>query len=122
MSTLLATATFPVTKDEKVSFSDLSDFIVTSFSCGERELHFHVPLILSPQLTESRQFMTLQNSNLGIDVIAETREELWDELLAELRMLWNYCAVQPDETLGKQFRQQKKNLLAAIKEGTNGNS
>ncbi|GHT22523.1 hypothetical protein FACS189419_05200 [Planctomycetales bacterium] len=73
------------------------------------------PLILAPKLTESRQYLTLQKLDWGIDVIAQTRDELLEELKAELRYLWNHCVELPDEQLGKTMREQKRNLLAVIR-------
>jgi hypothetical protein len=99
-----------------IQFLNLSDFILTSFQYEGTKLKFKKPLVLSPQLTESCQFMTLQDSELGIDVIAQTREELWEELSAEIETQWKYCAKQPDEKLGKEFIKQKNNLPAIIEE------
>ena len=93
--------------------ADLSDFFVKSFPVGDKEIEFKETLVLTPMLTESCQFVTLQDEWLGIDVIAQTREELEEELYAELTMLWNQSQM-PDEKLGKTFQEQKSNFLEAI--------
>ena len=101
---------------DDIQFLDLSDFTLDSFVADRKELYFHESLVLTPGLTESCQFMTLRDEKLGIDVIAQTREELYEELLGELQMLWTTCAMQDDVKLGEEFLKQKKHLLAAIKE------
>ena len=101
---------------DDIQFLDLSDFTLDSFVAHGKELNFHESLVLTPGLTESCQFMTLRDEKLGIDVIAQTREELYEELLGELQMLWTTCAMQDDDKLGEEFLEQKKHLLAAIKE------
>ncbi|GHT13308.1 hypothetical protein FACS1894170_09150 [Planctomycetales bacterium] len=99
-----------------VRSNDLEDFCLTSFSVGDgNEKVLKEPLILTPKLTESRQYLALQKLDWGIDVIAQTRDELLEELKAELRYLWNHCAELPDEQLGKTMREHKHNLLAAVK-------
>ncbi|MDR0338142.1 MAG: hypothetical protein LBI18_13740, partial [Planctomycetaceae bacterium] len=103
-----------ITDVKDIQFVDLSDFVLTSFQYDGTKLNFKKPLILSPQLTESYQFMTLQDTELGIDVIAQTREELWEELSAEIETQWEHCVKQPDEKLGKEFIKQKNNLLTII--------
>ncbi|MDR2438176.1 MAG: hypothetical protein LBE12_02240 [Planctomycetaceae bacterium] len=105
-----------ITDVKDIQFLDLSDFILTSFQYEGAKLKFKKPLVLSPQLTESCQFMTLQEPELGIDVIAQTREELWEELSAEIETQWEHCAKQPDKKLGKELIKQKNNLLAMIEE------
>jgi hypothetical protein len=101
---------------DNIQFLDLSDFVIDSFFVDEREILLATPLVLTPALTESCQFMTLENADLGIDVLAQTRDELLEELLGELAMLWEQSQM-PDAELGETFQKQKKNLLAVIKEG-----
>ena len=100
---------------EDIQFLDLSEFVLESFSLDDAEIDFIEPLVLAPSLTESSQFITLQNELLGIDVIAQTREELEEALLDDLKILWEQSQM-PDSKLGKVFQEQKKNLLAATKE------
>jgi hypothetical protein len=105
-----------ITNVTDIQFLDLSDFILISFQYEGTKLKFKKPLVLSPKLTESCQFMMLQEPELGIDVIAQTRKELWEELSAEIEVQWEHCAKQPDEKLGKEFIKQKNNLLAIVEE------
>jgi hypothetical protein len=99
----------------------LNDFIVKSFNVGNKKIEFVEPLVLTPTPTESRQFITLQNERFGIDVIAQTREELEDELYAELVMLWQQSQM-PDEKLSQVFQIQKRNMVNASRETVHGNS
>jgi hypothetical protein len=101
---------------DDVSVLDLSDIRLTSFSIGDNtEKELKEPLVLTPKLTESCQYITAEKPEWGIDAIAQTREELLEEIRAEFWMQWNHCAVLPDEKLGRAFREQKRNLLAAVK-------
>ena len=100
---------------DEIQFLDLSEFILESFSLGDTEIEFKEPLVLLPTLTESSQFITLQDEHIGIDVIAQTRAELVEELHADLKMLWEYSQM-PNDRLGKVFRARKEHFLAAIKE------
>jgi predicted mannosyl-3-phosphoglycerate phosphatase (HAD superfamily) len=93
----------------------MKKIVLTSFQCDAEILNFKEPLVLTPVLSESGQFIVLNNDSLGISVVAETREELLQELQADLEMLWRYCAMQPDEKLGEEFRKYKRNLLELIK-------
>ena len=99
---------------DNIQFIDTTPFFVDSFCIDGKEIEFKEPMILTPEFTECFQFMTLRDERLGIDVIAQTRDELKEELYAELKMLWKQTK-KPDEKLGKIFREQKQNLLAAIK-------
>jgi hypothetical protein len=100
---------------ESFQFLDMSEFVLESFCIDGNEIEFKEPLILVPALTESCQFITLQDMRFGIDVIAQTRDELEEELDAELKMLWEQSQ-QSDTKLGKTFQEQKRNFLAVIKE------
>lgn len=104
-----------IARVESIQFLDVSELFLESFVVDDQELAFKEPLILTPELVESCQFITLRDEQLGIDVIAQTREELEEELRAELTMLWKQSQM-PDTELGKVFQEHKKNLLMAIKE------
>jgi hypothetical protein len=105
-----------ITDIKTVEFIDLSDFILQNIQYDKTKLIFQQPLTMTPNLTESHQFMTLQNFELGIDVIAQTRNELWEELLTDIKIQWEHCAKLPNEKLSKEFIKQKNNLLKLIKE------
>ena len=109
------TASKKIVDVEDIQFLDLSEFVLESFSLDDTEIDFIEPLVLVPSLTDSSQFITLQDERLGIDVIAQTREEIEEALLDDLKMLWEQSQM-PDDKLGKVFQYQKKNFLAAIKE------
>jgi hypothetical protein len=101
---------------QKIEFLDTSEFVLDTVHYRQTNLKFKQPLTLTPKLTESCQFMEIQNTDLGIDIIAQTRDELWDELMAVIEVQWEECAKQPDSKLGSEFCRQKRNLLAAIEE------
>jgi hypothetical protein len=99
-----------------IRFLNLSDYVVKSFNCDGKKIRFKQPLVLTPQLTESKQYTTIENPDLGIDVIGQTRAELWDELFTELEHKYEYFAQLPDERLCKDRIKHKYNLLAIIEE------
>lgn len=105
-----------ITNIDDIQVLDLTEFTLETIPLDDStELLFEPPLVLTPKLTECKQYMTLENTDLGIDVIAQTRDELWEELVAEVRHLWQFCAQAPDEKLGPAFLINKKNLLQAIR-------
>jgi hypothetical protein len=67
-------------------------------------------------LDETRQLLCLEKPELGIHVFAPTREELLDELHAEIEMLWCEYALEQDEVLTDRARQLKANLLQNLRE------
>jgi hypothetical protein len=104
-----------ISEVESIFILDQSDFVVKSFTTDSGKKVLKKPLILTPTLTESSQFMTAAKPEWGIDAIAQTREELWEEIQAEFRIQWEKCVLQPDEKLGKVMCAQKHALLAAVK-------
>jgi len=98
----------------KVACHDLSPVTVTEFTVDGVKRTLKEPLILIPQLTEDRKFMFLENNDWGIDVAAETREDLMRELSEEFEFLWKHCVEKPDEKLGIAFLKWKKTILSAI--------
>lgn len=73
-------------------------------------------LALEPTLDETRQLLCIQQSELGIDVFATTREGLLAELHEQLGMLWQEYAQAPDEELDAMAARLKHSLLARFAE------
>ncbi|MGL6225530.1 MAG: hypothetical protein ACRC10_02765 [Thermoguttaceae bacterium] len=106
-----------LTNVDDIRVLDLAEFTLETISLDDStDLQFNTPLVLTPALTEDKQYMKIENADLGIDVIAQTHDEIWDEVIAEVRHLWQFCAKEPDEKLGPAFLMNKNNLLKAIKE------
>jgi hypothetical protein len=95
---------------------DLSDFIISEIACGECLLQFREPLTLSPEPTETKQYLILRHDDLDIDVIALTREELLNELHEQIDVLWREYAKEEDARLTPAALVLKRRLLDAIQE------
>jgi lactate dehydrogenase-like 2-hydroxyacid dehydrogenase len=54
---------------------------------------------------------------LGIEVFAQTRDQLLRELQEQLVVLWQEYAAATDEALSPAALEIKRNLVAAIQEG-----
>jgi hypothetical protein len=108
----------PDVKDVRIL--NLSDFVVKSFECDGKKIRFKKPLVLTPHLIpepdEAGYFITMEAPEIGIDVIGQTRAELWDELLTDLEHKYEYFAQLPDKKLCEQRIKHKHNLLANIEE------
>lgn len=99
---------------ESIQPLDLSDFDIREVAYGESVLRFRPPLVLTPELTESKQHMTLRHDELDIDVIASTREELLVELHEQIGILWRNYAEADDAVLSPKARELKQHLLNRV--------
>lgn len=97
---------------------DLSAFFLSELVFPDCTLRFHAGRSLLPELDESRQLLCLRDAELGIDVCAPTREELFEELCADVDVLWRNYACAPDEALDPVARQLKRRILDAAEEVT----
>lgn len=105
---------------ENIQPIDLSDFEVKEVHTSTITLEFLTPLTLTPTLSETRQYLCLQDDALDIDVMAPTREELLSELHEQIIMLWHEYALADDSMLTPSAQELKKTLLEHIKEKKNG--
>ncbi len=101
---------------ESIQALDLSDFEVREVPCDNKKLRFAKPLLLTPELTESQQYMMLRYEKLDIDVIAPTRETLLDELHEQVAVLWREYAREEDHKLSPAALELKRCLRNAIQE------
>jgi hypothetical protein len=99
-----------------IQLLDTSDFVITEFQVGDQKLRFKKPLVLTPRLTDDRQYLEIEENEFGISVIDNTREEFLSWILDDLWFIWTHIAMIPDEQLCKEFQRHKKNLLAAVGE------
>lgn len=95
---------------------DMSAFHMTQFEYPDRVLSFKAEMAIEPELDESQQLMILREESLGIDVVAATREELFQGLVDEIEILWRNYAQAPDTQLSPAASQLKQRLLDAIEE------
>ena len=94
--------------------------VVSHVLFGGKELRFRNPISLSPVLSECRQLMVVEHAPLDINVFAETRELLLDELFEQIYMLWVEYALEDDALLCSSAQQLKYRLLDAIEEVASG--
>lgn len=96
---------------------DLSPFTIDHVRYGERLLRVsQQAVIIEPTLDDDKQFMCLHHEDLGIDVFANTREQLAVELAEQLVMLWDEFALADDGTLESSAQQLKRALLRTFAE------
>lgn len=101
-----------VTRIEPV---DLTPIIVPGIEALGLELM--EPLELQPSLdTESQQFLVVSHSDIGLDVFAQTRDLLIDEIQEQMAMLWLEYACADSETLDVTAQALKNNLRRLMKE------
>jgi len=98
---------------------DLSPIELKEIVLEDRILRFRSPLILMPESDETKQLLCIRKSNLGIDVCAETRDELYELLLQEIEVLWFEYALEQDERLNSGASELKYRLLEHISEEMN---
>jgi hypothetical protein len=70
---------------------DLSEMILTEdFENDGRKLHVIRPIAFTPKLDEeTKQFYTIEDDSIGINVFAYTREALMKNLIEQLFFLWD---------------------------------
>jgi hypothetical protein len=63
--------------------------------------------LIEPVLDETKQLLCLQKPELGIDVYAYQRDELFDALKEEIDVLWRNYAGEKDDILTVGAAQEK---------------
>lgn len=91
---------------------DLSALRLDTVRHGSLTLKTTLALTLEPTLNETKQLLCTQDSGLGIDAFAPTREALLAELHEQLAMLWQEYAQAPDIDLDGPALRLKATLLA----------
>ena len=95
---------------------DLSPFYLAEVQLPDYVIRLHEPLVLTPDLDESKPLICLTNPSLGIDVCAFTRDELDEALIVEFDVLWRNYAKADDERLSPAATELKRGLLARMEE------
>lgn len=105
-----------VTRIEPVDLSELTFERITQ---DERELVFLPPLTFEPTLDESKQLFVIIDDSLNINVYAQTREQLAEDLESELFFLWDEYAQEDSENLTPKANKLKEELLSRCTENQN---
>lgn len=95
---------------------DLSPFYLAEIQLPDYVLRLHEPLVITPDLDESKQLICLTNPSLGIDMCAFTRDELDEALMVEFDVLWRNYAKADDDVLSPAATELKRGLLARMEE------
>jgi len=90
---------------------DLSALVIDTVRHGGLALKAVPALTLEPVLDDTKQLLCIEQSELGVDVFAPSRETLLAELHEQLAMLWQEYAQAPDEGLDAHARLLKQTLL-----------
>lgn len=103
-----------VTRIEPV---DLSSFTFESVEQNGRQLKIDPALVLEPALDEeSSQLLVVNDESLNLNVYAQTREQLADDIVSELFFLWDEFATEAPEQLTPKAMLLQGNLLSRCKE------
>jgi hypothetical protein len=98
---------------------DLSTIELKEIVLEDRILRFRSPLILTPESNETKQLLCIKKPYLGIDVCAETHDELYELLLQEIEVLWFEYALERDDRLNSGALELKHRLSKHIDEELN---
>lgn len=98
---------------------DLSPFLLSAVKFGKIQVQAIEPLNLIPFLDDSKQLLCITAPDLGIDVFAENRRKLSQELDEQVAMLWIEYARASDDELDDPALRLKKSLLRTFREVSN---
>ena len=101
---------------ESIEAVDLSDFIIESIPYKKGCLKPKKHLVFTPFLNDSKQLLCIENSDLGINVYAYTREQLLDELQEQISALWIEYALEDDTNLTSMALELKMQILSTFDE------
>ena len=98
---------------------DLSPMTFDRIEWLGRQLVFDPPLTLEPTMDEeSGQLYILTDESLGIDVFAQTRENVIDDLAEQLLFQWDAFALEDPERLTPGARRLREALRSRMREDT----
>jgi hypothetical protein len=98
----------PIQEEEDVS--------IDSFDVGDRTVRARRPLAVSIRFDREEQLFTAAVPSLEIETVGETRDDVAEGTVAELRVLWRNYARADDARLTAGARNLKGRLLEAFEE------
>ena len=101
---------------EAIAPLDLSPLQFSEVQYRDTHLKFLKPLVIEPQLSEDNHYVTLFESDLGIDVFAGTVSALVDEFAESVALTWKNYALANDAELSPKALALKHRLLSALQE------
>lgn len=93
---------------------DLSPFYVTEVPHNDGILKFRKQYTFNVTQDESKQLLLIEKPELGVDIIAYTRDELDQELMDEISDLWSNYAERDEQELTPDAIVLRKTLLNQI--------
>ncbi len=100
----------------RIEPNDLSPMVFDAVEWGGRRLALESPLSLEPTMDESGQLYRLEDPGLGIDVFAQTREQLANELAEQIIFQWDTYAREDPKKLTPAARRLRAALLERFRE------
>lgn len=103
--------------------NDLQEIVLSEVRLDSRRvLRLKKPLVLAPMLNDSSDLLVLEYAPLDIRVFATNRDQLSEELVEQVRMLWiEYAEAEPAE-LTAPAAELRQALLRGAEVVTNGAS
>ena len=95
---------------------DKAAMIYESIELNGRVLFFNPPLVLNPYWDENGELLIVTDDTFELHVYAQTREQLADDLVAELFFLWDEYAQESSENLTVKAQELKARLLERCRE------
>jgi hypothetical protein len=105
-----------ITEVENIQELDLSPIEIDEILVNRKLLKFKSVNTFIPKLDETQQLLCIQDDNIGIDVCAESHDELYELLLQEIEILWFEYALENDDNLTNTALDLKRKLLTLITE------
>ena len=95
---------------------DVSPLIIDLLKFKNITLRAISTLVLETHLDDTKQLLCIENTAIGLNVFAETREKLVDEAHEQLAMLWTEYAQAQDDQLSSAAIQLKNTLRTTFAE------
>jgi hypothetical protein len=109
-----------ITEVENIEELDLSPFVLSECNYENYSLKFNTPISISIEQDETKQLLLAKLADIGLDVVAYTREDLYDEILADIRDLWENYVAEDETKLTEKAKRLRANLLQSMAKVTNG--
>lgn len=97
-----------------ISYLDLTPFEISQFEIYDEIFQFKQATSLDITLDESEQLLVIEDEAISLNVFAQTREELWEDLKEQIWILWHEYALGDDDELSPFALKLKERLLSFV--------
>ena len=109
------TTELPITRSETIEPLDLSPLTIARVKNGNQTLRIEPALELKPRLDEeSKQLLVVEDEDIDLLAFAATREELEEEVLSHILLLWNEYANEDLDKLTPVAQKLRERLRRRI--------